>query len=222
MNSQDDQERERVVGEHHEVHAGEEGRIERQHALRRLLVTAIAEREQARRGGAEIDHREEEGRERVEPEMRADPRQAERQRHVAGGAAPSNATRPAREPDERHGEAGAVDELLCERRAGRARPPRSAAASRIATHHNATTIIMSCLQPDAAPALGAGAALADQHDAGRLERADELHQQVDVAADHVLRWLPCAGSSAATGRRVRPACAGRARAARARRAAEQL
>ncbi len=43
MNSQVKQEGEGVVGEHHEVHAGEEGRIERQHALRRGLVTAVAE-----------------------------------------------------------------------------------------------------------------------------------------------------------------------------------
>ena len=54
-------------------------RIEGQHALRRLLVPAIAERIEARRRAAEIDDDEEEGRQRVEPEMRADPRQAERQ-----------------------------------------------------------------------------------------------------------------------------------------------
>ena len=48
MNSQETRKREGVVGEHDEVHAGEEGRIERQHALRRCLVAAIAEREQAR------------------------------------------------------------------------------------------------------------------------------------------------------------------------------
>ena len=43
MNSQDKQEGEGVVGEDHEVHAGEESREERQHALRRRLVPAIAE-----------------------------------------------------------------------------------------------------------------------------------------------------------------------------------
>ena len=32
MNSHDDQESEGVVGQQHEVHAGEEGREERQHA----------------------------------------------------------------------------------------------------------------------------------------------------------------------------------------------
>ena len=48
MNSQAKQEGEGVVGEHDEVHAGEERRIERQHALRRLLVPAVAERVEAR------------------------------------------------------------------------------------------------------------------------------------------------------------------------------
>ena len=60
MNSQETRKREGIVGEHDEVHAGEKRRIERQHALRRFLVTAVAEREQARRGAAEIDHDEEE------------------------------------------------------------------------------------------------------------------------------------------------------------------
>ena len=56
-----DQEGEGVVGEHDQRHAGEKGGIERQHALRRRLVLAVAEREQARARGAEIDHGEEEG-----------------------------------------------------------------------------------------------------------------------------------------------------------------
>ena len=43
MNSQDEQEGEGVVGEHDQVHAGEESRIERQHAPRRRLVPAVAE-----------------------------------------------------------------------------------------------------------------------------------------------------------------------------------
>ena len=42
-----DEKSEGVVGQHDERHAGEKGRIERQHALRRRLVAAIAEREQA-------------------------------------------------------------------------------------------------------------------------------------------------------------------------------
>ena len=85
MNSHDTRKRESVVGQHDEIHAGEKGRIERQHALRRLLVPAIAEREQARGRGAEIDHGEEERRQRVDAEMRAEPGQAERQRHARAG-----------------------------------------------------------------------------------------------------------------------------------------
>ena len=74
------QEREGVVGEHDDAHAGEKGRIERQHPARRVLVTPVSEREQTGAGGAEIDHGEEEGRERIEPEMRAEPRDSERKR----------------------------------------------------------------------------------------------------------------------------------------------
>ena len=43
-----DEEGEGVVGQHDEVHAGEERRIEWQHAPRRFLVLAIADGEQAR------------------------------------------------------------------------------------------------------------------------------------------------------------------------------
>ena len=80
-----DQEGEGVVGEHDEVHAGEKGRIERQHALGRRLVPAIAERVEACARAAEIDHGEKERGERVEAEMRAEPRQADRQRQAFGG-----------------------------------------------------------------------------------------------------------------------------------------
>ena len=80
-----EQEGESVVGEDDEVHAGEEERVEGQHALGRTLVPAIAERVQACRRAAEIDHGKKEGRQRIEPEMRADPRQAHRQDHRLGG-----------------------------------------------------------------------------------------------------------------------------------------
>ena len=48
----------------------------------RLFVAAVAEAVEAGGGAAEIDDDEEEGRERVEPEMGADPGQAERQRRA--------------------------------------------------------------------------------------------------------------------------------------------
>ncbi len=74
------QEAEGVVGEHHQVHGGEIGGIERQHALRGFLVAAIAERVEARARAAEIDHHQEESRQRIDAEMRAEPGQPERQR----------------------------------------------------------------------------------------------------------------------------------------------
>ena len=83
-----EQEGEGVGGHDHEVHAGEEGWEERQDALRRALVPAVAETVHAGRGAAEIDHREEERSQRVEPEMRADPGQAERQDQRLSGAHP--------------------------------------------------------------------------------------------------------------------------------------
>ena len=71
------QEAEGVIGEHHQVHSGEISRIERKDPLRRLFVLAVTEREQARGRAAEIDHDQEERRERVDAEMCAEPWQAE-------------------------------------------------------------------------------------------------------------------------------------------------
>jgi hypothetical protein len=79
-----DEKRERVVSQHDERHAGEKGGEERQYPSRRRLVAAIAESEDARDRGAEVDHGEEKSRERVEAEMRAEPGQADRQRGVFG------------------------------------------------------------------------------------------------------------------------------------------
>ena len=80
--------------------------IERQHALRRLLVAAVAEGVEAGRRAAEIDDDEEEGGERIEAEMRADPGQAERQDarpaprrpRAAGGRAASSSRTALRTP----------------------------------------------------------------------------------------------------------------------------
>ncbi len=80
MNSHDEQKGEGVVGQHHARHGGKERRIERQHPSGRGLVPPVAEREQARAGRAEIDDRQEEGRERIETKVRAEPGNAERQR----------------------------------------------------------------------------------------------------------------------------------------------
>ena len=110
MNSQGQQEGEGVVGEHDEIHAGEEGRKERQHALRRMLVPAVAERVEAGRRAAEIDDDEEEGRERIEAEMRAEPRQPERQRQDLGWSLPEQLRERRDEARARDDQGGAVDD----------------------------------------------------------------------------------------------------------------
>ena len=74
------QEAEGVVGEHDQIHGGEIGGIERQDALRGFLVAAVAERVEAGAGAAEIDHHQEESGQRIDAEMRAEPRQPKRQR----------------------------------------------------------------------------------------------------------------------------------------------
>ena len=79
MNSHDSRKRVGVVGDEHEVHAGEEGRKERQHAFGRTLRASVAEAVEASRGAAKIDDDKKERRERVDAETGADPRQTERQ-----------------------------------------------------------------------------------------------------------------------------------------------
>jgi hypothetical protein len=72
------QKRECVVGQDHEVHAGKECREKRQNPVRRRFMAPVAEAVEARRGAPEIDHDQEEGGERVDAEMCAEPWQAER------------------------------------------------------------------------------------------------------------------------------------------------
>ncbi len=76
-----------VGGDEDEVHAREEGGEERQHALRIVLVPAVAERVQARRRRGEVHDDEKERRQRIDMETRADPGQAERQNERLAGAA---------------------------------------------------------------------------------------------------------------------------------------
>src|SRR6185436_1034324 len=75
-----------------------------------FFVTPVAEGEQARGGAAEIDHHEKEGRQGVEPEMRAQPGQADRQdprRAERGGGEERSAGSD--EGDERDAERSAID-----------------------------------------------------------------------------------------------------------------
>ena len=95
------QKAEGVVGEHHQIHGGEIGGIERQDALRGFLMAAIAERVEAGSSAAEIDDDQEKRRQRIDAEMRAEPRQPQRQ--CDGG---NRLPKQAHEPDgtEREGD----------------------------------------------------------------------------------------------------------------------
>ena len=132
-----DQEAERVVRQHDEVHAGEIGREERQHAKRRAFMPAIADAVEARRRAAEIDHHEKERGQRVDPEVRAEARQSDRQDHRLDGGAADQGHGADREPEQRRNQAAAIDQ----NRAGRgARHADSGDGQRqsAATHHNPT------------------------------------------------------------------------------------
>ena len=80
-------ESEGIVRQHHQVHAGKEGRIEGQNPVRRFFVASVAEPIQAGRRAAEVDDDEKERRKRVQTEMRAQPRQPDRKRQAGSGAA---------------------------------------------------------------------------------------------------------------------------------------
>ena len=73
-----------IGGQDNQVHARQESRIEGQHPERRGFMAAIADRIKARGRTAQIDDQKEEGRKRIDPEMRAKPGQSHRQRHGAG------------------------------------------------------------------------------------------------------------------------------------------
>ena len=99
-----------VVGDDDEGHGGEEQRVEGQHALRRRLVAAEAERIKARGGAAEIDHHEKERRERVQAEMGAEPGKPDRQDRSLGRGLTKQSCEPGHETDAAKGERSSVDE----------------------------------------------------------------------------------------------------------------
>ena len=88
--------------------------------MRLFLVRAIAEPVEAGGGGAEIDDQQEEGRQRIDAEMRADPGQAERQGQGRGIAAAEQGGERGERGDERDGQGGAVDGARRERMAAEA------------------------------------------------------------------------------------------------------
>ncbi len=105
-----DEKAEGIVGQQHSVHAGEEHRIERQHAAGPLLVAAIAERIEARSRGAEVDDGLEEQRQRVDTKTRADPRQPDRQRKRLGRSVVDEPRDGERGDEKANGEADRVDQ----------------------------------------------------------------------------------------------------------------
>ena len=140
------QEAEGVVRHDDEVHGGEIGGIERQHALRGVLVAAIAEREQARRSAAEIDHHQEKCRQRVDAEMRAQPGQAERQGDGGGRIGISEqAEQRDHAQRQRDDQAGAIDHAGAARRGaerdrdGGQDHQRRHAVKRVDDHHLSRT-----------------------------------------------------------------------------------
>jgi hypothetical protein len=74
----------RVIRQHHEIHAGQEGGEEGKHAVRRRIVMAVAETVKTCRSSSEIDDDEEKRSEGIHAEMGAEPRQPDRQGHARG------------------------------------------------------------------------------------------------------------------------------------------
>ena len=110
MNSQDTRNVNASSASTTRIHAGQEQRIERQHALGRLIVPAIAERIQAGGGRPEIDHGKEERAEHVDPEMRTDPGQTQRQRHGDGRFGAEQVRGCKTEQDQRYNDARPIDD----------------------------------------------------------------------------------------------------------------
>ena len=169
-----------------------------------MFVAAVAEGEEARAGAAEIDHDEEEGRQRVDAEMGADPRQAERQDDRVGGG---DVTSRHSAPTSSTGETAQRDAV--DRGAGR-RPPRQADGEDAVREQDRDTDerkggghgratrrslgrrpggLRRLLEAHAAAAVGAGSAFADQRQAGGFKRGDQLGQRIDGAADDAVAGL---------------------------------
>ena len=209
--------REGVIGEHDERHAGKESRIERQHALRRRLVLPIAKREQACAHGAEIDNDEKKCGERVDAQMRAEPRHTDWQRDAFRRRRAEKMRRSCCERDRRCDHAHAVNEPRrrartpdrhCERGEGQ--------QDRGANKDDRQQSRGRPLQPHAAAAGLARGIFGDQFDPEPIERRDELHQQSRRCRGSRRRLLPCAEWSAAITRLLQRACADRCQEARER------
>jgi hypothetical protein len=198
------QERERIVGEHDDAHAGEKRRIERQHPARSMLVAAISEREQARSGRAEVDYGEKKRRKRIQTKMRSKPRNAEwKDGRRRTGVDAEESEECDREKRQRGDQAHSVDEVVRTRNVGqydgegRRRDQHGGAGKRHEHHQlpparraaapangpSQRKLVPLPFQPHAASAAVADRSLADQFDARRRQRFDEFHQRIHIAPD---------------------------------------
>ena len=98
----------RIVRQHHQIHAGQKGGEEGQHAVRRRIVVAVAETIKACRRSSQIDDNKEKRGQRIQAEMGAKPRQSDRQGQVGGirrrrqpASEPTRTMRPRKRPKSR-------------------------------------------------------------------------------------------------------------------------
>ena len=140
--------------------------------------------------------------------MRAEPGQAERQRHASRAPAPPSScdsaatpsVTPARPPGSRRRRWRSPRASAPDRQHGdRARKRR---AARRRNQRRATRRHHGLLQPHAAAAAAAGRAFADQLDAGRVERGDRASSANRRCRGSRRRSPPCAGWSAPTAREL--------------------
>ena len=184
-----EQERESIVGKHDQRHAGEKGGIERQHALRRCLR---ARRSRARTGSRSSAPRSMTTRKNAES--------ASRRKCAPSHGTPSGSVRLARALPRRRrcavaatSEIAAIDRCLRRRRCAspppHARSPRQQPQARAAPPRRQARcqrhgVVLLSRTPR--PPEWLARVVGDELDAERIEGGDELHQRIDVAADHAL------------------------------------
>jgi len=103
------QKTESVSGQHDQIHAGEKCRKKWQHPQRLMLVPAIANSIKARARAPEIDDRQKKRGERIHMEMRADPRQPQRQGDVRHHSAKEKMVKGKEERGRRDCETGRIE-----------------------------------------------------------------------------------------------------------------
>ena len=197
MNSQAQQEGESIIGQDDEIHGGEKGRIERQHALRRGLVPAVAERVEAGRPPPRLTTTRKNA-------ASASMRKCAPTQGRPSGQGERSCRAARQQSDERHGQRGhrdretrAVDEHGSSLRPRRRNPERRHDEERgdapelDQDRHDrygrpVGGWLPRILQTHATAAALAHRAFADQLDPGGVERLGQLHQRIDITANHAV------------------------------------